>query len=253
MSKIFAHFVVIFFITTIGSLVLGFASATAQTALSFSPTSLAFSVVKNGSTPNKTSTLSANTGTPAVSLTKSANSNWLILPSAAHGSLSFGINTTGLAVGTYSSTVTASSGSYTNGTLQVTLTITSQWLSKASALRKRSEVTSVVYNGKLYAFLGFRDSSLNVEPSAEVYVPGAKPAEFIPNDNDPSAAEGRTSQLLLADLFSVMVGVPVFAESVEVLFPVVPFSTTENERLVGENDNAGAVVTVRVTCRVALA
>jgi len=46
-----------------------------------------------------------------------------------------------------------------------------QWVSKANALKKRSEVNSVVYNGKLYAFLGFRDSSLNVDPSAEVYDP----------------------------------------------------------------------------------
>ncbi len=46
-----------------------------------------------------------------------------------------------------------------------------QWVRKANALKKRSEVNSVVYNGKLYAFLGFRDSALSVEPSAEVYDP----------------------------------------------------------------------------------
>ncbi|MFN2441041.1 MAG: kelch repeat-containing protein, partial [Chitinophagaceae bacterium] len=80
----------------------------------------------------------------------------------------------GLAPGTYVSTVTASAAGYTDAALQVTLTITStvtQWMSKANALRKRSEVNSVVYNGKLYAFLGFRDSTLNVEPTAEVYDP----------------------------------------------------------------------------------
>ena len=72
---------------------------------------------------------------------------------------------------------------------------------------------------------------------------------FIPNDNDPNAAEGRTSQSLLADLISVKVGVPVLAERVEVLFAAVPFCTTEKERVVGENDNA---LMVRITCKLAL-
>jgi hypothetical protein len=75
----------------------------------------------------------------------------------------------------------------------------------------------------------------------------------MPNDKEPSAAEGSTSQLLLADLLSVTVGVPVFAESVEDLFAVVPFCTTENESDVGENDKAGATVTVSITSKVALA
>src|SRR6185295_15397754 len=107
----------------------GYADATLQVtltvtvapALSFSPTSLSFSVVQNGTTANKSSTLSANTGTPTVTLSKSANSNWLVLPSAALGSLSFGINTTGLAIGTYNATVTASASGYANATLNVTL------------------------------------------------------------------------------------------------------------------------------------
>jgi hypothetical protein len=49
--------------------------------------------------------------------------------------------------------------------------VSAQWVRKADALKTRSEVSSIVYNGKLYAFLGFRDSLLNVEPSAEVYDP----------------------------------------------------------------------------------
>ena len=84
-----------------------------------------------------------------------------------------------------------------------------------------------------------------------MYVPGVKPAECIPNDNNPSAAEGRTSQLLFADLSRVTAVVPVFAESLEVLFDVDPFCTTGKERLVGENDKAGGIVTVRVICNVA--
>ena len=59
--------------------------------------------------------------------------------------------------------------------------------------------------------------------------------------------------MLLADLVRVTVGVPILAERVEVSFAVVPSSATEKERLVGENDNAGPTVTVRVTWRVALA
>ena len=55
---------------------------------------------------------------------------------------------------------------------------------------------------------------------------------------------------MLDVLVNVTVGVPVFAESVEVLLAVVPFCTTEKERLVGENNNR--LVTVRVTVRVAL-
>ncbi len=44
-----------------------------------------------------------------------------------------------------------------------------QWVSKAPALKKRSEATSVVYNGKMYVFFGFSDKYLNIESSSEVY------------------------------------------------------------------------------------
>lgn len=47
-----------------------------------------------------------------------------------------------------------------------------QWISRTNGLRPRSEVTSVAYNGKVYAFFGFSDSLLTVvERSAEVYDP----------------------------------------------------------------------------------
>jgi hypothetical protein len=49
----------------------------------------------------------------------------------------------------------------------------------------------------------------------------------------------------------VTVGFPVFADNVEDLFGVVPLSTTENERDVGENDRAAGTVTVRVTANFA--
>ena len=85
----------------------------------------------------------------------------------------------------------------------------------------------------------------------EVYVPAASPDAFIPNDNDPVAEAGKTSQLLLADLASITIGVPVLDERVEVLFSVVPFFATENESDDAENDNFLGI-TVRVTCKVAL-
>jgi N-acetylneuraminic acid mutarotase len=51
------------------------------------------------------------------------------------------------------------------------LPASAQWVRKTDALKKRSEVTSVVYNNKLYCFIGFGNSSLDVEPSSEVYDP----------------------------------------------------------------------------------
>ena len=83
-----------------------------------------------------------------------------------------------------------------------------------------------------------------------VYVPAARPDAFIPNDSNPRAGAGITSQVLDV-LVNVTVGVPILAESVEVLFAVVPVCITEKERLVGENDNVLGV-TIRVTARVAL-
>ncbi len=99
---------------------------TAAPALSFTPTSLSFSVAEDGNTANKTSTLSANTGAPTdLTLTKSANSNWLVLPSdVTLDELSFGINAEGLVPGNYNSTVTASANGYANATLTVTLSVT---------------------------------------------------------------------------------------------------------------------------------
>src|SRR5262245_24675454 len=47
-----------------------------------------------------------------------------------------------------------------------------QWISQPDGMKPRSEVNSVVYNGKIYAFFGFRDAAQSVvEPSAEVFDP----------------------------------------------------------------------------------
>ena len=50
-------------------------------------------------------------------------------------------------------------------------TVDAQWVQKADGIVTRSEVPSVVYNGKLYAFMGFKNSSLEVESTSEVYDP----------------------------------------------------------------------------------
>ena len=90
--------------------------------LTFSPNFLSYSTIQNGTTSSQSSTLSANSGTPTVTLTKSAT--WIVLPSPALGSLSFDINSSGLAPGTYSATVTASASGYADAILQVSLTVT---------------------------------------------------------------------------------------------------------------------------------
>jgi hypothetical protein len=94
--------------------------------LAFSPQNLYFNVPEGGSAPAKTVTLTASNGTPAgLTLSKSGNSNWLVLPaSPAMGSLSFGINVAGLVPGVYTTTVTASATGYTPATAEVTLVVT---------------------------------------------------------------------------------------------------------------------------------
>ena len=72
----------------------------------------------------------------------------------------------------------------------------------------------------------------------------------MPKNNEPKAGTGSTTHV--ADLARLTTGVPILAESVEDLFAVVPFCITEKESDVGENDNAFAAVTVRVTFNVAL-
>lgn len=51
--------------------------------------------------------------------------------------------------------------------------------------------------------------------TVEVYVPGARFAEFILKDNSPRAAEGKISQSLPDDLLRITDGVPVLAKRAE--------------------------------------
>ena len=59
----------------------------------------------------------------------------------------------------------------------------------------------------------------------------------MPKDKDPILPDGNTSQLLLVDLLSVTLGLPLLAERVEDLFAAVPFCITEKESDVGENES----------------
>ena len=75
------------------------------------------------------------------------------------------------------------------------------------------------------------------------YVPGARPDEFIPNDNGSrlrvirSRISGNMSQSVFGDWVRLtMREVPNSEERIEVLFAVVPFCRTEKERLLGLND-----------------
>lgn len=94
-------------------------------SLSFSPSVLSYTVTQGGAISAQSTTLSANSGTPSVMLSKSTAS-WLTLPSSSLGTLSFGASniSTNLTPGTYQATVTASASNYQSATLQINLTVT---------------------------------------------------------------------------------------------------------------------------------
>ncbi|HEX8530419.1 MAG TPA: Ig-like domain-containing protein, partial [Cytophagales bacterium] len=94
-----------------------------SSTLAFTPASLSYVLMQGGTAAPQTATLSASAGTPAVALTKTANSDWLTLPAGGLGALSFGVNAAGLAPGVYNTTVTAAATGYANAVLPVTLTV----------------------------------------------------------------------------------------------------------------------------------
>ncbi|WP_171036575.1 CBM96 family carbohydrate-binding protein [Dyadobacter sediminis] len=91
--------------------------------LSFSANNLGFTVTADSSVPAQSVLLVASSGTPQVTLSKSASSSWLTLPSPALGTLSFNVNAAGLAPGTYNATVNAIAPGYAGATLNVLLTV----------------------------------------------------------------------------------------------------------------------------------
>ena len=80
--------------------------------------------------------------------------------------------------------------------------------------------------------------------TVDEYVPGAMPAEFIPNDNDPISrvndpgiSDGKISQSLFDDLVRLMImEVPKLEESIVDCSDVLPSCSTEKFRLLGVND-----------------
>ncbi|WP_161597167.1 CBM96 family carbohydrate-binding protein [Dyadobacter flavalbus] len=91
--------------------------------LSFSASNLGFTVTADSSAPAQSVLLVASSGLPQVTLSKSANSSWLTLPSSALGNLSFNVDAAGLAPGTYNATVNAIAPGYAGATLNVLLTV----------------------------------------------------------------------------------------------------------------------------------
>ena len=139
-----------------------------ESTLSWSPTALNFSVVQEGGTASQSSTLSANQGLPTVSLSKSAGSNWLILPaSPVLGPLSFSVDATGLAIGAYTATVTASASGYTDAVLQVKLDVTSTSSTK-SILFTHTSQSMEVRQGSTEGLLNYIYTSDNTPVSARL-------------------------------------------------------------------------------------
>jgi|GEM_PF-2942260 len=64
-------------------------------------------------------------------------------------------------------------------TLLVSFAAPAQWVQRADALHPRSEVASVVYNNKLYTFLGFSNDALDVNSSSEVYNPATNTWQLL--------------------------------------------------------------------------
>lgn len=68
----------------------------------------------------------------------------------------------------------------------------SQWVRKANSVKPRSDLSeSIVYNSKLYTFMGFNDSKRHCDPTSEVYDPATDQwTELAPIPNN----ESRTHQ-----------------------------------------------------------
>ncbi len=102
-----------------------FTVANTGPSLVFSPNVLSFAVVEGGSTPDKTTTMDTNDATVAA-YNVSDDAAWLTV-SPGSGStpdtLSHSVDATGLTVGTYTATVTATASSYLAGIVTVTLSV----------------------------------------------------------------------------------------------------------------------------------
>jgi N-acetylneuraminic acid mutarotase len=150
-------------------------TTTPSGTLTFLSDQLDFSVAQYGTTANQATTISANAGSPAISLTKPSNSNWLILPSSpAIGSLSFGINASGLIPGTYTTTVTAAASGYSDATLRVNLVV-SETMVDTITLTPLADAfvrngTHAVYNFGSDTSLQVKTNNANAEFTRSTYL-----------------------------------------------------------------------------------
>lgn len=98
-------------------------------AMTFSLTQLSFTAPQSGTDPAAPKTIQLNTvdvSNSNVTFRVVAGGSWVTFPTSpkTDAPLSFNVNTAGLAVGTYQTTVTASSSGYTDATFLMNLTIT---------------------------------------------------------------------------------------------------------------------------------
>lgn len=91
--------------------------------LGFNPSTLALTAAQNGAPQVAAATLTANTGSPTITLSASPAVSWLGLPAGASGALNFGVDVTGLQAGPYATRVTASAPGYVSATLDLALTV----------------------------------------------------------------------------------------------------------------------------------
>ncbi|MEX5213470.1 MAG: fibronectin type III domain-containing protein [Nitrospiraceae bacterium] len=100
-------------------------AASAQPTIGFSPPSLSFTGITGGSNPAAQSITVTNAGTGTLTWTVADNANWLTATKAG-GTIMAAVNLSGLAAGTYTSTITVSANGATNTpqTIPVSLTIT---------------------------------------------------------------------------------------------------------------------------------
>ncbi len=91
--------------------------------LTFSANLLSFSADFGQNPSAQNSTLSVDSGSPQVTLTRPSNAAWLQLPDPALGNLSFQVNTEGLAPGIYQTQVSARARGYEQATLDVELEV----------------------------------------------------------------------------------------------------------------------------------
>lgn len=94
-------------------------------SLAFSTSTLTYTITEKTDITAQPVVLTANQGAPAVTLSKST-ADWLTLPDASLGTLSFGADNISatLEPGTYQATVTATANEYATATLQIKVVVT---------------------------------------------------------------------------------------------------------------------------------